>query len=77
MVPSPSGGSGQNVATARGFLVQPGRSFSAPGATLRDDYNVYALESAPQGVRTLKLSTRNDLTLGTRVHILGIAKGVE
>ena len=66
------GGSGTTVAVSKGFLVQPGRTFSSPGATLRDDYNVYALESAPQGVRTLQISNRTDLTLGTRVHILGI-----
>ena len=37
------GNSGERVATSKGLLTLPGRPFSEPGATLRDDYNVYAL----------------------------------
>jgi hypothetical protein len=66
------GNSGERVATAKGLLVSPGRPFSEPGATLRDDFNVYALVARPKGVRLLELSSRKDLTLGTRVRILGI-----
>ena len=40
----------------------------ASGATLREDFNVYALSAQPEGVRTLRLSGRSDLTLGTRVR---------
>jgi len=66
------GNSGTRVATANGLLVTPGRPFSESGATLRDDFNVYALVARPKGVRVLELSSRDDLTLGTRVRILGI-----
>jgi hypothetical protein len=65
---------GRRVATSRGLLVPPGRPFTAAGATLRDDFNVYALDARPEGVRVLELSSRADLTLGTRVQILGISK---
>jgi hypothetical protein len=64
------GHSGRRVATSRGFLVPPGRPFS--GKALRDDFNIYALVARPEGVRILELSSRTDLTLGTRVQILGI-----
>ncbi len=66
------GNSGERVATSKGLLTLPGRPFSEPGATLRDDFNVYALVARPKGARVLELSSRNDLTLGTRVRILGI-----
>ncbi len=66
------GNSQERVATAKGLLLPPGRPFSEPGATLRDDFNVYALVARPKGVRVLDLSSRGDLTLGTRVRILGI-----
>jgi hypothetical protein len=39
---------------------------------MRDDFNVYALDARPEGARVLELSSRMDLTLGTRVQILGI-----
>jgi len=66
------GNTGERIATSKGLLVSPGRPFSEPGATLRDDFNVYSLVARPKGVRVLELSARNDLTLGTRVRILGI-----
>jgi len=66
------GRTGRRVAVSRGFLAPPGRPFVSPGAVLRDDFNVYALVARPEGVRVLELSSRADLTLGTRVRILGI-----
>jgi hypothetical protein len=66
------GGSGERVATSKGLLTQPGRPFSEAGATLGGDFNVYSLVARPKGVRVLELSGRRDLTLGTRVRILGI-----
>ncbi|MHC4411185.1 MAG: hypothetical protein ACYS0F_19520, partial [Planctomycetota bacterium] len=68
------GHSAGRVATSRGLLVPPGRPFTSAGAVLRDDFNVYALAARPKGVRVLELSSRTDLTLGTRVQILGIPK---
>jgi len=66
------GHSVQRAATSSGLLVPPGRSFFAPGSSLREDFNVYALDAAPQHVRVLELSSRTDLTLGMRVRFLGI-----
>ncbi len=62
------------VATSRAFLAPPGRPFNAPGATLFDDYVVYALDAAPQGVRLLQLEAE-PVQPETRVRILGIAEG--
>ena len=63
------------VATSRGFLSPPGRPFNAPGATLFDDYVVYALDAAPKGVRLLELDPE-PVAPEARVLILGIpAKG--
>src|SRR5512134_3057824 len=59
------------VASSRGFLAPPGRPFNAPGATLFDDYVVYALDAAPKGVRLLELDPE-PVTPETRVRILGI-----
>ena len=50
----------------------PGRPFNAPGASLVDDYVVYALDASPSGVRLLSLHTGADPQPGTRVRILGV-----
>src|SRR5512145_2084911 len=68
------GTSRQVVATSRGFLAPPGRPFNAPGATLFDDYVVYALDAAPQGVRLLQLETE-PVQPEARVRVLGVAEG--
>ncbi len=60
------------VAHTSGFLVPPGRPFNAPGASLVDDYVVYALDARPSGVRLLSLHTGADPQPGTRVRILGV-----
>jgi hypothetical protein len=60
------------VARTAGFLVPPGRPFNAAGATLADDYVVYALDGEPKGVRLLGLEPRPKLAPGSRVEILGV-----
>jgi hypothetical protein len=65
-------GSRRHVASSRHFLVPPGRPFSLPDGTLRDDYVVYALERAPLGVRILEAAAQPAPELGTRVRILGV-----
>jgi hypothetical protein len=64
------------VATSRGFLAPPGRPFNAPGATLFDDYVVYALDAAPKGVRLLELDSE-PVTPEMRVRILGVPTGAD
>jgi hypothetical protein len=68
------GNSGQVAATTKGFLVPPGRPFNLPGATLFDDYVVYALEAAPKGVRVLQLESE-PVQVDARVRILGVPEG--
>ena len=46
-------GSHRLVATSSRFLVPPGRPFSLPNTTLRDDFMIYALDKAPRHVRVL------------------------
>jgi hypothetical protein len=65
------GASGERVAVASRYYAKPGRAFHRPGATLRDDFVIFALALPPQGVRVLEPAerlTRN----GDRVRILGI-----
>src|SRR5262245_21173470 len=83
------GNSRQIVGTSRAFLVPPGRPFNAPGATLFDDYVVYALDAAPQGVRLLQLEAEpvqpeprvpilrgaEDRTRGGEGHEVGDGRG--
>jgi len=61
----------RRVATADGLLVPPGRPFSLPGASLREDFLVYALEAEPRGVRVLEAETATPLAPGLRVRVLG------
>jgi hypothetical protein len=60
-----------HVATSRRFLVRPGKPFSLPGATIRGDFAVYALEQAPSGVRALTLAS-GEPRIGDRVALLGV-----
>src|SRR5262245_30208676 len=68
------GNSRQVVATSRAFLAPPGRPFNALGATLFDDYVIYALDAAPVGVRLLQLEAE-PVQPEARVRILGVADG--
>ena len=60
------------VATSSRYYVPPGRSFSEPGASVRDDYVVFALDAAPRGVRILEADPGKRAPPGTRVRILGV-----
>lgn len=63
-------GSAQRVAVSTRYFVHPGRSYHAPGSSLRDDYVVFALEAPPEGIRVLEPATALPAK-GTRVVILG------
>ena len=62
----------RTVAQAAGLLVAPGRPFNAPGASLKEDYVVYALEASPVGVAPLEAEREEKLETGARVRMLGI-----
>lgn len=61
------------VSVSSRFLVAPGRSFREPGATLRDDFVVFALDQKPLGVRVLDADPRPLPDPDERVELLGIA----
>jgi hypothetical protein len=73
------GGSWDLISTSTRLLVPPGIPFNAPGGTVAGDFFIYALDSAPDGVRVLEIETGANLaglTKGDAVQILGIpAKG--
>jgi hypothetical protein len=64
------GRSGGRVAVSSRLWAEPGRSFSAPGATLRDDFVVFALDAPPSGVRVLEADAET-AGGGDRVRIVG------
>jgi len=66
-----TGRSLRRVATSHRFYTAPGRPFGAPGATLRDDYLVYGLDSAPIDVEVLRAASRPP-RLRARVHVFGV-----
>jgi hypothetical protein len=66
------GRSGQRVSVSSRLYAEPGRSFTEPGAALRDDYLVFALDLAPRGVRVLEVDRRPDDLVGSRVRLLGV-----
>jgi len=61
----------KRVAAASRYYTSPGRGFHRPGATLRDDFVIFALASPPQGVRVLAPAEQLP-EIGDRVRILGI-----
>jgi hypothetical protein len=65
------GASQQRVAVASRYYTRPGRGFHRPGATLRDDFVIFALALPPRGVRVLEPAEHLPRT-GDRVRILGI-----
>jgi hypothetical protein len=66
-----TGASLRRVASSSRFLAPPGRPFSLPGATLREDFVVYALEAKPEGVAALEADA-DPLKPGERVALLGV-----
>jgi hypothetical protein len=73
------GGSWDLVSTSTRLFGSPGIPFTAPGGTVAGDFFVYALDSAPSGIRILEMETDSKLAglkKGDGVQILGIpAKG--
>ena len=61
----------RRVAASERFLVPPGRPFSAPGASLGEDFVVYALAGPPKGVRSLEPASEIQVAPGLRVFVLG------
>lgn len=67
------GKTGTQVSASTRLFAPPGRPFSDPGATLADDYLVFALDAPPQGIRVLVADLEPPESLvGERVRILGI-----
>ena len=67
------GHSQQTIATSNRFAVPPGRSFSEDGATLREDYLVFALDAPIEGARALVPDPAPpDSLTGRRVRVLGV-----
>lgn len=65
------GGDGERLAVSNRYYTQPGRGFHEPGATLRDDFVVFALDAPPEGIRLLE-PARDLPRPGGRVRVLGI-----
>lgn len=65
------GASLKRVGSSSRFLAAPGRPFSAPGASLREDFWIYALDAAPQGVGKLDVDG-GPVKVGERVALLGV-----
>lgn len=70
------GSTGRRVAVASRFYAEPGRSFKDPGATLRDDFVVFALDAPPSGIRALELDSDPSDLDGARVRILGVPAAI-
>ena len=70
------GNSKRRVAVASRFYTQPGHSFTAPGATLRDDFIVFALDAPPFGIRVLEPEIDGPDLENTRVRILGVPAAI-
>ena len=61
----------KKVGSSSRFLAEPGRPFNLKGATLRDDFLIYALDAAPTGVAFLQADPAPPKP-GERVSLLGI-----
>jgi hypothetical protein len=68
------GASGERVGVASRYFAEPGRPFHVPGATLRDDVVVFALDLRPDEVRLLEPADA-PAREGMRVRIVGIPWG--
>ena len=70
------GNSKRRVAVASRLYTEPGHSFRDPGATLRDDFIVFALDAPPFGIRILEPDTEGSNLDGSRVRILGVPAAI-
>ncbi len=61
----------QRASVSSRLLATPGKPFSVPGGTLRDDFVIFALDVAPRGVRTLPICASGCSEVGQRVRIFG------
>jgi hypothetical protein len=68
------GTSKHRVARSNRLLTAPGRAFSTPGATLRDDFILFAIDAPPQEVRVLHAGA--PAKNGERVQLLGIPSAI-
>jgi hypothetical protein len=68
------GASGERVGVTSRYYAPPGRSFHEPGATLRDDFVIFALDLRPDEVRVLEPAAGLP-SPGTRVRIVGVPWG--
>ncbi|MGH0030604.1 MAG: vWA domain-containing protein [Myxococcota bacterium] len=66
-----TGKSLKRVGSSTRLLAEPGRPFSLPGATVRDDFLVYRLDQEPSGIRLLDPSHKAPRR-GSRVKVLGV-----
>jgi len=70
------GRSKQRVSVSSRLFAPPGRSFSAAGATLAEDYLIFALDLKPKGVRVLEPDRSGDDYTGERVRLLGVPASI-
>lgn len=70
------GNTERRVAVASRIYTEPGRPFTDPGATLRDDFIVFALDAPPDGVRILEPEVGGPELESARVRILGIPAAI-
>jgi hypothetical protein len=70
------GATKRRVAVASRLYTRPGRPFTAPGATLRDDFIVFALDAPPFGIRVLEPEIDGPDLENTRVRILGVPAAI-
>jgi len=66
------GRTGAAVATSERFLAPPGRPFTDPRGSLREDVVVFALRGPLQGARSLAPADASEAREGDRVRILGV-----
>src|SRR5262249_30447423 len=67
-------GSRAPVASAERFAAAPGRPFGEAG-TMRGDFTVFLLATAPRGVRARPADPSGSLSSGARVRLLGPGSG--
>ena len=66
------GRTGAAVARSERFLTPPGRPFTDPRGSLREDIVVFALAAPPRGARSLAPAAPGEASEGERVRILGV-----